>query len=400
MTREYKSFINRPFLFLCFMNFLINIVFNMTSPIIPRYAISLGASATISGVLAGIFSITALIVRPFSGALADNVNKKLMIAGGVTLMALGSFGMTMTSSIPVMMLMRIVQGTGFCLNGTVIISAAIAFMPQDRIGEGISYFSLASVISQSIGPAISLELGGRYGYRPMLLVIGSLAAVCAVLISVVPYEGREREPLRLRPFKLELNSLFAKKLLPYTLFVGLFSFCNSQISNFLSLRCDEAGITGYSIYFTINAVALFAVKAIGGKLIDSKGLSFVLLPAYLSTAAAMFFIGKANSLGFVLAASVFMAIGIGFGQPGIQAECVKQMGQSQRGLATSMYYLGCDFFQGIGPVVGGSITDATGSYSNNYFAACALMIFGFVSYSIFAAAKNRAARGSSTESAI
>ena len=232
-------------------------------------------------------------------------------------------------------------------------------------------------------PSISLPLGAKYGYKFVLTIIGIIAIVAAAMILIVPYEGKDRQPLTFEKFKLEVGTLFAVSLVPYTIFTGLFSFNNSLITNYLSLLCDEKGITNYTAYFTVHAVSMFAVKAIGGKITDKKGLTFTLIPAYIVAAFAMFMIGSAATASVIVAMGVVTSIGMGLGQPALQAECVKRMSKDQRGLATSMYYLGADFFQGIGPIAGGAIVDATGSYSPAYFAGCMVLTMGLFSYILF-----------------
>lgn len=48
----------------------------MMSAILPKYLNELGIASTIIGIIMGMFSVTALGTRPFTGPLIDSMNKK------------------------------------------------------------------------------------------------------------------------------------------------------------------------------------------------------------------------------------------------------------------------------------------------------------------------------------
>ena len=376
---------NFPFLFLCAINCLTGIIFNMMTPLLPRFALSLGMSTTAAGVLASIFSITALMGRPLSGALADRLDRRYMMACGIGLMGLSTLGMTWNHNMVLLMFLRMVQGVGFCLNGTVSISAAVGFMPKNREAEGIGYFSLLTIITSSVGPTVALSLEKQMGGpAAVFLVIGGLAMATTLLIWAVKLESEQKEPSAAKR-GLSIRDLFAIELLPFALFAGAFSFANGMVSNYLSLAAEAKGIEGYTSYFLINSVTLILIRAFLGKLSDRKGLVPIALPAYIVAGIAMALIGGAQAAWMIYIAAVFKALGQGLGQPAVQGYCVKKMGPSKRGLATSMYYLGSDVFQGIAPIAGGAIVDASGgNYADAFYLVAAVIAVAFIAFAVFA----------------
>lgn len=73
---EVKSLWNRSFILLILVSLITAMSFNMVYVIISKYALEVTPSLTIAGVIAGIFSIAALIIRPIAGVTADTMNKK------------------------------------------------------------------------------------------------------------------------------------------------------------------------------------------------------------------------------------------------------------------------------------------------------------------------------------
>ena len=71
----------RPFWLLCTSSLLFFASFNMIVPELPSFLSSLGG-AEHKGLIISLFTVTALISRPFSGKLADRIGRKPVIIVG------------------------------------------------------------------------------------------------------------------------------------------------------------------------------------------------------------------------------------------------------------------------------------------------------------------------------
>ena len=67
MRKKEKVLFNRNYNMMMLVGLLIAFGYSMISTLISSYAVEIGASLTIAGTTAGIYSISALLVRPFSG---------------------------------------------------------------------------------------------------------------------------------------------------------------------------------------------------------------------------------------------------------------------------------------------------------------------------------------------
>ena len=70
----------------------------------------------------------------------------------------------------------------------------------------------------------------------------------------------------------------------------------------------------------------------------------------------MLSLGFAYSLSLVIIAAFFKALGLAGGQVSLQAECIRRVDEDRSGVAASTYYIGADIGNGIGPMVGGTIS--------------------------------------------
>ena len=371
------SLLNRNFLLLMLCSTLSAVAFQMVIPTLPKYAVSLGISLSQAGILSGMFSLTALVVRPFSGALADRLNQKYLILFATFLMASGTFGLSISSSLPMLMLFRIIQGIGFAINGTTCIALATNFMPPEQISQGIGYFTMSNLIATTFGPTLGLSLSELFGYTAVFRVAALSPLAAALFVLTV---SNKKETSTRRSSGIHLQDLFAPQLAPFLLFTGVFSFSNGIVNSFLALWSEEQGISGYSAFFIIQSVAIFLVRPQAGRINDKKGLSYVLLPAYLFAAFTLILIGTASNRWILYIAALFGAFGVGVGSPACQAECVKRLGPEQRGVAVSTYYIGADVAQGIAPAVGGAVAEQLG-YSVMYCGAS--LLFGIAALIYF-----------------
>ena len=76
--------------------------FYMISTLLSTFLTERGIRLSIAGIIIGLFSITALLIRPICGILSDSCNKILLIRIAAIIMTAGLFGYTLTSSVPLL----------------------------------------------------------------------------------------------------------------------------------------------------------------------------------------------------------------------------------------------------------------------------------------------------------
>lgn len=373
-THKPEKLWSADFILLILSNTISSTAFFIIVPIIMQYATGIGIPLGLAGVLTGAFSLTSLFMRPISGFLVDRFSKRLAFAAGAIVLALSTFGLSFIRAFPLMLLLRCLQGVGFALFSTACTSWASCVMPKDRIGQGVSYFSLSSLLSMTVGPTLGIELGKLLGFEATLKVaallpIFSLLPVFLVHRNCDDIAGSQREASQ----KFQLSNFFSIRLMPFLLFSGIFSFANALISSYMSLHAEARGIAAYSAFFVINSVILVLVRPLAGRLTDKKGFAFTLIPAYFFTILTMVCIGAARSYWWLFAAAILAALGIGVGLPTCQSECIRRLPLERRGVAVGTYYTSADLAQGIAPMVGSRLV-SHGSYASMFYISGAFVL--------------------------
>ncbi len=342
---------NKHYILVLLVNTLNAFSFFMVVTILSKYLVNIGTTVEMAGFIVGLFSLTSLCCRPFSGIMADRLSNVTLLKWSNILMGVGLLGFTVTTYIPLLIVFRIINGIGFALSGTCQISLASRYIPKDKMGEGIGYLGLGMVLGSAVAPGFGLALAEAFGMKITFLISAVFTVIAFVILCF--YQEEKKEAVEKK--KIILSDIIATKALPFTFIAGSFSFVNGIIASYLVLFADEIGVKGISIYYTVCAIVLFIVRPFSGKLMDKKGIRITVLPGLLLTAFAMFMLGGSRSLILILITGVIRSLGQGAAQPSLQAGCISAVGKDKSGVATSTYYLGGDVCQGFGPMIGGAI---------------------------------------------
>lgn len=82
-------------------------------PTLPRYVKGpLGGSSVAVGIAVGSFAVTALLLRPVAGAIADRRGRKLLVTSGSLLVVAATGGMTGAHHLLAVIALRLLAGAG------------------------------------------------------------------------------------------------------------------------------------------------------------------------------------------------------------------------------------------------------------------------------------------------
>ena len=377
-NKQITTLWNRYYIMTVFINVLISFSFYMVASIMSKHLVNIGIDVTVAGVIVGLFSITSLICRPFSGILADNVSNVVLLKISNVLMAIGLMGFAFFTDVRLLVFFRIINGAGFALLGTSVITLATRFVPENRRGEGIGYLGLGMALASAVAPGFGIVIADRLGMKMTFIVSALMCVVAIVMLYTIE---DTTTPEKKRSKKISLGNIIAIEALPFTLIAGTYSFVNGIIASYIVLYADELGIAGISTYFTVCAVMLMAARPISGKLMDKMGMRVTVIPGMICTIISMIMLGRATTLGVILISGAIRSLGQGAAQPSLQVGCINRCGQERCGVATSTYYLGGDIFQGTAPMIGGLIIGRVAGiegYMLSFDLAGVLLVIAFV----------------------
>lgn len=353
-------------------------LFYVGFPVIPKYAVSIGYTIAEAGFIAGVLPIAALLTRPISGYSIDHYDRKRTMLATLIICGLSIAAFPLTDKWILLIILRVIYGASFSFFSMILVSCATDYIPKRNMAEGVSYFGLGVAIAAAIGPPIGLGINASLGARALFFIMGGLTILSAVIVFFVPVVKKEVSKAKER---ISVHNFIEKKVILYAILVIPFTFSMGFINSFFALTAEARHIQGYSIFFTVFAVAMMVLKPISGKVQDKFGLAPVLIPALALTALGLGIISIGQTLLVMIVAALLLAFGQGSGQPALLATCVSTADYARRGVALSTYYIGLDFGNGIGNIAGSGVASALG-YKGAYLLCSALLVAGLIVFII------------------
>ena len=343
---------NWKFVFLILITFFNGVAGNCTVPLVYTYARSFGVGPELASTTAGLMSLVSLVVCPFAGMLADKISRKWILVFANLGYGICLILHTVCTNIESLIVMRLLTGIFFSVCSVTNIAFAASFIPKARTGEGLGYISLAQIISQTVGLSIGLIPQDKLPFHTIFLLAGILPFI--VIGLLLPLKYVKDTPAEGAPAKrkFSIKDLYAPELTCFMLMAALFSAGNGMVSTYLKEIAAVREIARISLFSWVYSFFLIAIRPFSGKLLDKKGVFVILIPSFVFAALGMIFIGVAPTLGMILAAAVFKALGQGNGQPSIQARAVKQLPKERSGVASSTVMIGQNVGNAVAPIIG------------------------------------------------
>lgn len=94
---------NAKYSYMVLVNTLICFGFYMITTILTVYLLDVGIDVSKAGVIVGLFSITALVMRPISGYITDHYNQKHLMVLSTLVVSVSVVGYVMTGFLPLIL---------------------------------------------------------------------------------------------------------------------------------------------------------------------------------------------------------------------------------------------------------------------------------------------------------
>lgn len=324
------------------------------NPLINGYAKKLGASSAFAGVIVGIMSIAAMFLRPVAGNLTDKFSKyRLSLIGGV-LILIGVLGYIFTPSSGLLLLFRLINGTGYVLC-TVCMTTWLAFLvPRQHVGEAMGFYGLMNALAMALAPALSINIYQKIGYRESLIA----AAIAAFLMIVaIQFVGNHALPLKKKGQTQKKHfKIIQMNVLPVAILTTLFGMSYFITQADIVTYVEQRHLTvAVGSYFLIYALVLLVIRIGLKRYFDTVRFGVWFWLSLVSTAAYIFLLAVMNNNWQMALAAAGMALGYGIIYSVLQSTALLLAPIEEQGLASSTFYLGLDVAMSFGPMISGVV---------------------------------------------
>jgi MFS family permease len=364
----------KDFILIALANFTLFVSFQMLLPTLPAYAATLGGSELAAGLIIGIFTFSAVAIRPLAGFFMDQRGRKGVLVAGFLIFVVCVFLYNFAYLIVLLLLLRVVHGLGWGMVTTATGTVAADVIPHARRGEGLGYYGMSAVLSMAFAPPLGVYIMESLGFNHLFIVSAILAMAALALalgINYVPVVKDEQ--LQVKPAIFEPSSFRTSSVLFFLTFIY------GGIITFIVLFAQSLGIGNYSLFFTVYAAVLFIARPIAGRLSDQRGADVVVIPGLILATVGIIMLGLAQGLAYFLISAVFIGLGFGSAQPSLQALTIKLAPPERRGAANATFFSSFDLGIGFGAITLGAVSTLVG-YAGMYLFSSLAGIIGLVLY--------------------
>ena len=358
---------NRNYCKVMAANFTLFFAFYILTPLLPLYLSEhFGATKDVIGLVLSGYTITALLVRPFSGFMVDSFPRKLVLMVSFGAFAIFFAGYLAASSLLLFTIVRTLHGGPFGALTVANSTVAIDVLPSSRRTEGIGYYGLSNNLAMAIAPTIGIfiyELTHSFEFLFWLALI--VACVGWLIDATVTLPKRELAP---KPTKFSLDRFFLTRGWLLGLNMVTFGFSFGVLSNYLAIYGKEVlGFTGGTgTYFMLCSVGLMLSRLQGSKALRQGRVThnaaegmvislvgytlFILMPTLFPQQQTAILLGYYGS-------ALLIGLGNGHMWPAFQNMTINVATNNQRGTANSTILISWDIGMGLGILIGGIVAE-------------------------------------------
>lgn len=374
---------NTNYLKVWIANFMLFFSFMLLTPLLPLYLKeTFGASKDMIGFVLSGYTLTALIIRPFSGFFVDSFPRKRVLLICYFFFFTLFAGYLVAGSLLLFAIVRTLHGAPMGATTVSNSTVAIDVLHPSRRAEGIGYYGLSNNIASAIAPAIAIYLLQITNSFDLLFWLSFFTAGIGFAINCT-LKLTPRELIKDKP-KISLDRFFLIKGWSLGLIMICHSFSYGIVSTYVAIYGkEELGISGGTgIFFALLSIGLIVSRLLGssslrkGKIVQNASMGLiVVLFGYLLFASIH------NLWAYYLSAFI---IGLGSGHmfPAFQTMFINLAPHTQRGTANSTLLISWDTGIGLGILAGGVLAENCG-YHSAFWMAVAIYLFGIIGFFSF-----------------
>ncbi len=313
-----------------------------------------GSDKSGAGLAFGAFAVSALILRPVAGRLADTRGRRPLLVGGALLSALGMLGTAYADNLVLVVLLRLLLGVAEAAFFVAAVAALADLAPPSRMGEAISYNSLGLYLGLAFGPPLGELLVRSAGFTAAWYGAAALSVVAAVIAAGIKDVRSRSDPsgghARLIHWKAVPPALgFFASVVAMGVFFA-----------FGALQAEAVGLMPASAPLFVYGLVVVTGRLSLARVMDRfPALPLGAVALAIIAGGLMIMALWSNAIGMIVGAAIF-ALGVTISTPAFFSAIFATAKPGERGAASGTASVFLDLGIALGPMVLGLAAQAGG----------------------------------------
>jgi len=333
----------------------------ITTPIVPLYASSLGASWTEIGLVGASWSLTFMLLAAASGRISDRFGRRpLLLASGILSAAAALFYL-ISGSVLQVVVVRIFEGAAWAFFWPTVEAYVTEVVEPARTGRAMGMVSSSYGVAFATASLAGGAIAGGFGYWQTFatyLTLSSLSIVFAVILLPRNQRGK-RLQARESKGKLDYASVKSKATVLAYFLGGSYTFGLGAVLTLFSVFAKSLGvaIVQIGVLFGFFWMGRIVGSFAGGRYSDKYGRNLAAIIAMVGSSVGLLLTGFSYNVTTLFVAVVILGLSIGTAFPATVAIISDTVPHSVRGLAMGMYETSCAVGFMLAATVGGLLSD-------------------------------------------
>lgn len=326
-------------------------------PVLPGFVRDrYGASDLAVGLVVMATALTALLIRPVSGALADRHGHRLIMQAGALIVALGGLLYFAPLGLPGLIADRLLLGIGEAALFTAGAVWTVSLAPHNRRGQLIGLYGVSMWGGISLGTFLGAILL-HFGYGAVWAFSAAAPLLGLILVSTVPVPTRaagvDAAGVASGAKPTGRDSLLPRPALLPGVGLALAAAGYAGLAAFVVLHLRARGIDSGVVVLSCFSAVYAGTRLFIGHFPDRFGPRRVAAWCGIGEAIGLLVIAAAPNLAVAVAGSVIMGVGFSLLHPSLALMVMNRTDAAKQGAAIGAYTSFWDLGLAIwGPLIG------------------------------------------------
>jgi len=354
-----RSYVNRDF-GLGLLGFFLGFLSNSLFLLFPLYLEQFEPSKTWVGLIMGVYSLTAIAVRPLFGPIIDKQGaRKVTIYSFIFMVAVVPWFHLVESAGWYALCLRALLGAGWGINMIAIMAMCSDLAPRERLAHSLGVIGVSGIIAGAIGPMIGEEIIRKFTFGGLFnasLIFLAGGAICVFAIREIPKTKTSAQSSTIHVLsKYPLWILAIIGIMPV-----IHGAVRGSVANFIVLFGSSVGFERVAPFFIAFSAAAVLTRLGIGDVSDRYGRKKVILPSALLISLNLLWIASLENYASFVISGFVAGLGQGLIFPALSTYLIDFLGRANKSFALSLYMSLFDAGMGLGSPLFGWISDLSG----------------------------------------
>ena len=352
-----------PIYFLTIVVVLVHTSFGGSRILLSLYALSLGGTPFIIGLLISVYALTPMFVSVKAGRVADRIGHRVPMLYGAIGLAVGLLIPVLWQGLPALFLSAAIAGASFSIFNVAAQALAGAMSSLDRRAFNFSTLSMGYSVASLVGP---LVVGYAVDHAGPVWAYAILSAI--LLAPVAALTSKRRVPRAERGAGGEAGKRSVMDLLRNRSLLAIFAASGACVTGwdlftfFMPIYGTRIGLSATMIGTIISCfgVATLVVRIFIPRLTKRHGDNKVLAWAMALGAVAFGSLPFFEHPALLMSCAFLMGLGLGCGQPLTMMICYNRSPAGRAGEANGIRQMANNLTHMVVPLVFGALGSVFG----------------------------------------